>query len=705
LTRTVPNVPCRLAVAEPEGVARNPRGRLTLISRLVAALAVATAIGMGSAAQACTDFAKAPHSRWSIEHGADASWLVTPCGARFFSLGVNAIDGGIGWRGKGNRIAYNWREFAPDLRSWAATTRARLRAWGFNTAGAWSLRTHILDLPTTPELELGRQLQFIWTDPFSPELPDRLAQLARTAIAPFRDDPKRIGYFTDNEIGWWNGPLFTAYAAYPASNHTKQRLIGLLRERYKDEWDAFVGDFVPPGGARSFDDLLRSDAAPRLRPGGSGIFAVRAWTRLFAARYYSTVHDAVRAADPDALILGDRLPIYYDQDAVRAMAPYVDAVSVNYNVDGPDGWIAPYFFDGLRELTGGKPILVSEWFFAAHENRSGNLNRTGEPHKPGLAVRSNNRNRTGHLMTVATQEQRALGAATAATRLIARPEVIGLHWFQFADEPHGGRDDGEDYNFGLVDIDDRPYAELVDALAAVAGNLEKEHGGARGDDVVGGAPMALPYAEINIGDDSLAEWPKPDSLVKLRAAPGEARFGDLHLAWSEHGLFLAIIAMDYYDPSLLAFAGEFPRNEAFRVGLGVDAGGGPARIELRVVPGAVARSQRDEMKLSFSIEICRASASPCETVPGAAASYFGTALDQPRVIAEALIPWASLGLDRPRAGRPLRLEAAITAFFRSRWMSSSGLPPAEAIARSEAWAPAVLGGAVTPRLSSSRSAR
>ena len=90
-------------------------------------------------------------------------------------------------------------------------------------------------------------------------------------------------------------------------------------------------------------------------------------------RYYKLMHDGLRAADPEALIFSDRLPIYYSQDAVRAMAPYVDVIAVNYNLDGPDGWLARYFFDGLAALAG-KPILISEFFCAAIENRSGNKN-------------------------------------------------------------------------------------------------------------------------------------------------------------------------------------------------------------------------------------------------------------------------------------------------------------------------------------------
>ena len=84
---------------------------------------------------------------------------------------------------------------------------------------------------------------------------------------------------------------------------------------------------------------------------------VREWTSVITRRYYQLVHRAIREADPKALIFGDRLPSFYDPDAVRAMAPFVDAIATNYNVDSPDGWIAHYYFDGLRQLTGNKPVL------------------------------------------------------------------------------------------------------------------------------------------------------------------------------------------------------------------------------------------------------------------------------------------------------------------------------------------------------------
>jgi hypothetical protein len=97
-----------------------------------------------------------------------------------------------------------------------------------------------------------------------------------------------------------------------------------------------------------------------------------------------------RAADPEALYFGDRLPIYYDPAAVRAMAFHVDAIDTNYNVDSSDGWIAPYNFDGLRQSSGGKPVLEA-------------------------------------------QGERATGAAAATRAFAAIPQIIGAHWFQYYD--------------------------------------------------------------------------------------------------------------------------------------------------------------------------------------------------------------------------------------------------------------------------------
>ena len=90
----------------------------------------------------------------------------------------------------------------------------------------------------------------------------------------------------------------------------------------------------------------------RLRPGGHGSAVRCAAGRGIVAEHYYAL--AARGAStrpiPTRSIFGDRLPIYYDPAAMRAEAPHVDAIAINYNVDSPEGWIAPYFFDGLRAL-------------------------------------------------------------------------------------------------------------------------------------------------------------------------------------------------------------------------------------------------------------------------------------------------------------------------------------------------------------------
>lgn len=618
-----------------------------------------------SRVMACPSLEQAPHAQWQIAAERGVSWLRTPCGERFLSLGVNVVNGGYPRRIFNNRLSYHWPTYYPDLLAWGKTAQQRLLAWGFNTAGAWSDAPARLMLPFVPDLELGRESQFHWLDPFHPAMQEDMRAWAHRLVAPYQGSPYRIGYFSDNEIGWWYGALFTFYLRKPATNYTKQKLLVLLREHYAQQWERFIQDFVPPAGVTSFDELLHNhDRLTQLRVGGQGIQMVRRWTAMVAEQYYRLVYHALRDADPEALIFGDRLQIYYDPNAVRPMAPYVDAVATNYNVDSEDGWVARYYFESLRQLTGNKPVIVSEWFFAAHENRSGNGNQ-------------------GHLMTVQTQAERARGAAAAAQSLARIPHLVGLHWFQYYDHPSGGRPDGEDYNFGLVDIHDQPYEELTAALRQVHPRLAELHRQAPplADTLVPGTPFAIPAATIDPSDHTLREWPKAQALLPGLSAPfPEVVFGDVYLAWNPSGLALATISMDYYDPILLAFGDTFPLQEAFHLDWGIDAGAGPQRFSLYIIPPKVyAQDGSARTRAHF----CRPGQEGCVAVPAAVARYFGA--DSPRIVAEVTLPWSALGVDAPPPSRQLRMELAATAYHRARWMSWSGLPPALAMQDSQAW--------------------
>ena len=636
--------------------------------RLAAALALAAlaAAALPAPARAC-DLAHAPTTRWSVEHDRRGdAWLRDPCGERVFSIGVNVVDGGASGAHL-NRPHYAWHEFAPNLADWVAATRRRLTDWGFNAAGAWSLAPQQLQLPTAINLELGRLAKFHWFDPFDPAMPAKMRQEAERLTAPYRDSPYRLGYFSDNEVGWWSGALFVFYSKKPAANHTKQRWLAELRRRYRGDWRAFTADFVPPPGVGSWDQLLNARAITRLRPGGNGSAAVRHWTRVVAEHYYALAQAALHAADPDALFLGDRLPIYYDPMAVEAEARHVDLIATNYNVDSPEGWVAPYYFQGLRRLTGRKPVLISEWFYAARQNRTGNLNN-------------------GHLMTVDTQAERASGAAAAARAFAGFPDILGLHWFQYYDYPEGGRADREDYNFGLVDIRDQPYRQLVEALGQANRALPEIHAAAHPLARQKLGDFAVPKARIDPDHASLIDWPKPQSLLPaLKPKPGEIAFGEAYLAWSDAGLAVATIGQDYYDLDLLAYDGAFPLGEAYRLELDADAGAGPRRFTLYFIPP---RSQEKADHPLTQARLCAGSVGEleengCDAVAGGWARYFGA--DQPRVVGEAFIPWKALGLAGPPASRRLRVEVSSSAWYRSRWMSLTGLPPATGSAEPERW--------------------
>ena len=671
----------RHATAEPSRLAP---------SWLALVLALGLAVAPASFAAPCK-LDNAPDARWRVAREGAVAWLQDPCGKRFLSIGVNVLDGGLSGEGL-NRPHYHWRHQYPSKQAWIQAARARLEGWGFNSAGAWSLSPDELRLPGVIDLELGRTARFHWFDPFDPEMSAIMDATARRLTAPWRGSAWRIGYFSDNEVGWWSGALFTFYAAQPASSHTKQRLIQLLRQHYHDDWQAFVADFVVVEGLKSWKNLLENKQAVRLRIGGEGERVIAAWTALVAGHYYRLSAEAIRKADPGALYFGDRLPIYYDPAAVRAGLPFVDVLSVNYNPDSPDGWIAQYFFDGLRQITGGKPILISEWFFAATENRSGNCNN-------------------GHLMTVATQAERARGAAAAARNFASIPEVLGLHWFQYYDYPQGGRADKEDYSFGLVDIADRPYEDLVAALGAANHALANLHAAGseppRGHSLPprqGRDGFVLPYARIKLEGESLADWPKPASLLPpLVAEPGAVAFGELYAAWDERGLAVALLAQDYVDLELLEGEAEFPLAEAFRVEIGIDAGPGVRYFTLGFIPPRRAARDYPPMtpRLCLGAAALVSAETPaarrkepasvgharpkeiCAPVPGAEVRYFGA--DQPRIVAEALLPWQALGLDGPPTSPDLRLDAAVWSWFNARWMSLSGRLPGQALADSATW--------------------
>ena len=167
-----------------------------LLARSIAiTVIVLLSIMPGSGGAACNP-RPGSASRWKLQKHDGVSWLVDPCGKLFFSIGVNSLTD-ILWppptlRWDRERGAWLPPDRAPD--AWASRTLARIRAWGFNTAGSFSPPN--LPLPSLPDLDLGWRAHLLWTDPFDPAVENRITVRTREAVNQFgleyRDQSKAI---------------------------------------------------------------------------------------------------------------------------------------------------------------------------------------------------------------------------------------------------------------------------------------------------------------------------------------------------------------------------------------------------------------------------------------------------------------------------------------------------------------------------------
>ncbi len=614
------------------------------------------------AALLAPSFTAEANPRWRTESDGERWWLRQPDGARFFSIGVNVVDGEPDRLPRRGELQYGWSRAHASPQDWVAATRGRLLDWGFNTLGGWSRRESEFGLPYTAVLSFGQRVNAIWGDPFAPETPERMREEAVRTTLRHPGGPLCVGYFSDNEVGWWNAPLLFWFLRKEPENHTRQRLVSFLRERYSD-FAAFQRDFSVPAAVDSFDSLAAQPVSARLAAGGDGVRTLRQWTAIVVGRYYAMAEAAVRHADPTALVLGDRLPIYWDEDALRAIGSHVDVLAVNYDVATPGGWVAPYFFEGLRDLVPA-PVLVSEWFFASHENRTGNANR-------------------GQLMTVSTQAERAEGAAAAARRLASFPNVVGLHWFQLSDQPPGGRSDGEDYSHGLVDVHDVPYEDFTRALGAVNRTLPELHATARWEGAAA-SPVEIPRAPTGGGVHGarLDDWDLPATRLRFpRGGDGlDVPFADVHLAFTDDALLVFTIGQDFFDPDL------YERDAL--------APGDALTLHLMVspeVPGAAATERHVAIQFEPAALVQPADFPPSEQRVGVyeprgyVVRQGGVGLvAEPRIEARRLrsisprfdglvvIPRDLLGLAGVPPGTPFGLEVAVVGFLRGRGFTLSG---------------------------------
>lgn len=395
-----------------------------------------------------------------VENRGKDGWCFVQDGKPFFSMGATTVMP-IDWppKDRENRGYYDGVAAQGGEEQWLKVFTGRMNEWGFNSLGAWA-KPEVQQksgLLYTQMISFGGWHGNRLTDVFSPEFAEGIEATAKEQVAPLANDQKLIGYFTGNELNWFgefgwptgnDNTLFDVYLALSAGAPGKIRLLDWLEEYFRGNFDefkeAFQTDAADWNGIRTVTKL----SANRFRMAQQAKYA---WAGVVAERYFALCEDAIRRHDKNHLILGCRLTGANILSVVKAQGRHCDVVSINrYDKNGV---VAVDFFDQVHAMTG-KPIIVSEYSWRATENRSGLKNTRGAD------------------VTVPTQLDRATRADQYVRGFMARPYALGMHWFQYHDEPTNGRFDGEDSNYGLVDLKDKPYEELAAVFTKLAGELK-----------------------------------------------------------------------------------------------------------------------------------------------------------------------------------------------------------------------------------------
>ena len=355
----------------------------------------------------------------------DGVWTFVDPGGRDFFL--RAVDHIGGEKGDGDLLQ----------------AKVCMAAWGFNTQGARSQGRRKLPLGMpwycnikfgatlgdTPDPERGLTLNLhipgtAMPNVFRPDFEAHAFSLARKICAPYKDDRLLVGYCLDNELafqgrnrgasGKWG--LFESARGKPATNSAHIALMDFLSSR----------------------GFLSADNVP---------MPVREeFCRLVARKYFDVLTRAIRAADPNHLILGSRFAAYYDW-TVEEAGKYVDVISVNCYppVDIDAGRVHPSVVKKIREVyeKGRKPLMVTEWSFPATDVGYKDAG-------PGAGQR------------FATQAQRARATEIFARTMLAMPFLVGYSYFMWQDSPAGSR---EETNYGLLDRDGNPFPEITGMFA------------------------------------------------------------------------------------------------------------------------------------------------------------------------------------------------------------------------------------------------
>lgn len=509
---------------------------------------------------------------------------------RFLSIGVNHIathsfqapEGSIYYDALG-------RNFNGKMGDWRSSVFEIMDAAEMNTIGAWSdPRLNDGTLYETPILYVAAHAKERVISGLLPDFEDIVRANTREVLSQLEDTSKIIGVFLDNEMAWYGASPWDPNPTYtileevftlPASNRERQAALAWLQERYETPTalsEAWEGEKLTSWGDVTSEWLRRSRAP-------EAMVAREEFLALCAGEFFSRATRVVREEMPGVLILGTRFAGNAPDPVIVATGKYCDMLSFNNYRPVP---VADEYLLARYWLLAGIPMMITEYSWRSSENTSGNPNSRGA----GSVVPS--------------QAIRASNYVSFLESTLSHPQVIGMHWFEWADQSPQGRFDGEDSNYGMVDIHHNPYDVLIDAMADVNNRANEIH---RTSTL--GLPTQLPPPpRVIVEPGQFPDRPASMDLLKEPPVEGPAVFGapdasislrmegttivlDMETG-SEWGCGVAIhgpaasavpsrngLATDLDGYSRIVVEGEFPAHKEFQLIVdeaGSDAPGSPS---------------------------------------------------------------------------------------------------------------------------------
>ena len=430
-----------------------------------------------------------PDGRW---------WLVDPEGRAFFDVGVDHCKFNGHWCQALGYAPYHRKMQAKfgTPEAWADSTAARLKNWGFTTVAAGhdsAMRhrgfTHILFASLGAGFARRDWIcePIHWTgfpNVFSPEWERHCRLVARRMAKECKDDPWCLGIFYDNELEWYGKKGFLVDELFQLSaDHTgKRALWSWLLQRYGDVAGVNRALGTHFADANAF---LSSTTVPSA---GEGLTQVRdEFLKVIAERYFKVCYESLREADTQHLTMGCRFAGRTPEPILEIAGRYTDVFTINTypRVDLDRGKLLGVQRQ-LRDYYGKvqKPFAITEWSFPALDS--------GLPCQHGAGMR------------VDTQQQKARCYEIFANGMADLPFMVGYHYFMWVDEPAQGISESfpEDSNYGLVDVDDQPYAPLVEMATKVNAAAHQRHQSAT---ISGDIVMTYENGSLQLRNDT--DWP------------------------------------------------------------------------------------------------------------------------------------------------------------------------------------------------------